>query len=762
LINEPKAERHLSAITSDLITRHGLTQDEYQKIIALLGREPNLTELGLFSVMWSEHCSYKSSRVFLKRLPTEAPHVIQGPGENAGVVDIGDGLAAVFKMESHNHPSFIEPYQGAATGVGGILRDVFTMGARPIALLDSLRFGSLHIPKNRYLFSGVVAGIAGYGNCVGVPTVGGEVYFNDIYSKNPLVNVMCLGIAPRNRIFLGKASGEGNSVLYVGAKTGRDGIHGATMASDAFDDESEGRRPTVQVGDPFTEKLLIECCLELMEQDLLIGIQDMGAAGLTSSSCEMAFRGGSGIELELSDVPRREPDMTPYEVLLSESQERMLLVAKPGCEEKVLETCRKWDLSAAVVGRVTGDGLLRVKENGRIVAEVPARALAADAPKYERPFKPPAYQDDLQALPLELIPEPKDCNRVLEILLSSPTIAHKGWVFEQYDHMVQTNTLVRPGADAAVLRIKGTQKALALTADCNSLYCVLNPYVGAASAVAEAARNLACVGARPLGLTDCLNFGNPERPDIMWQFALAIEGIADACNALKIPVVSGNVSFYNETNGLSIYPTPVIGMVGILEQAARAVTADFKAEGDVILLLGETEEDLGGTEYLRAVHHREQGVPPRLELEREGVVQEVTRQAIERGLLQSAHDCAEGGLAVTVAECALSPARAPIGAAIVLDQQRLRRDSILFGESQSRIVVSVKPENVDVFRRLAEEAHVPCSVLGTVGGDRLTVAIRDAEGRVVPCIDRDCQTLNAIWRGALQKALAPGVMEEPE
>ena len=759
MINEQKADRLDGKVTSDLIARHGLSQDEYRKIIALLGREPNLTELGMFSVMWSEHCSYKSSRALLKRLPTIAPQVIQGPGENAGVVDIGDGLAAVFKMESHNHPSFIEPYQGAATGVGGILRDVFTMGARPIALLNSLRFGSLDVPKNRYLFRGVVAGIAGYGNCTGVPTVGGEVYFNDIYSKNPLVNVMCVGIAPRNRIFLGKATGEGNSVLYIGAKTGRDGIHGATMASDAFDDESEARRPTVQVGDPFTEKLLIECCLELMEKDLVIGIQDMGAAGLTSSSCEMAFRGGSGLELDLSQIPRREPDMTPYELLLSESQERMLLVAKPGCEGKVLEVCGKWDLSAAVVGRVTGDGLLRVKEAGRVVAEVPARALAGDAPQYERPFKAPAYQDALQALPLEIIPEPKDCNQVLEALLNCPTIAHKGWVFEQYDHMVQINTLVRPGADAAVLRIKGTEKALALTADCNSLYCVLNPYVGAASAVAEAARNLACVGARPLALTDCLNFGNPERPDIMWQFALAIEGIADACNILKIPVVSGNVSFYNETNGLSVYPTPLIGMVGILEHAARTVTPDFKAEGDIILLLGETGEDLGGTEYLRTVHHREQGMPPRLELERERAVQEVIREAIERALVQSAHDCSEGGLAVTVAECALSPARGPIGAVIVLDQQGLRRDSLLFGESQSRIVVSVKSENAGSVQKLAQEAGVACTPLGSVGGERLTVAIRDAQGRVLTCIDRDCRTLNATWRGALQKILAPGAAE---
>src|SRR3989454_9870598 len=469
-------------ITKDLIAQHNLTDDAYKKIIEILGREPNITELGMFSVMWSEHCSYKSSRVHLKKLPTTGPRVVQGPGENSGAVDIGDGLCAVFKMESHNHPSFIEPYQGAATGVGGILRDVFTMGARPIALLNALRFGELETAKNRHLMKGVVAGIAGYGNCMGVPTVGGEIAFNDIYSQNPLVNVFCLGIAHKDKIFLGTAAGVGNPVIYFGSKTGRDGIHGATMASDSFDDQSEQKRPTAQVGDPFTEKLLLEACLELMAGDLLVGIQDMGAAGLTSSSCEMGSRAGTGIELELANVPRREPSMTPYEVLLSESQERMLLVEKSGREGEVLDICKKWDVDAAVIGRVTNDGFLRVKEKGVVVAEVPARALTDNAPTYERPADAPAYQDALQTLPLELVPEPKDCNAVLEALLTSPTIAHKGWVFEQYDHMVQTNTVIRPGSDAAVLRIKGTDKALAVTADCNSLYCVLNPYTGAASA----------------------------------------------------------------------------------------------------------------------------------------------------------------------------------------------------------------------------------------------------------------------------------------
>ena len=750
-------------ITHDIIAQHGLTDKEYQKIVAVLGREPNLTELGMFSVMWSEHCSYKSSRAFLGKLPTEGPQVVQGPGENAGVVDIGDGLVAVFKMESHNHPSFIEPYQGAATGVGGILRDVFTMGARPIALLNSLRFGPLDNPKNRYLFSGVVSGIAGYGNCMGVPTVGGEVYFNEIYNHNPLVNAFCLGIARKDRIFLGRATGVGNPVLYIGSKTGRDGIHGATMASDSFDEGSESKRPTVQVGDPFTEKLLLEACLELMEKDVLIGIQDMGAAGLTSSSCEMASRAGTGIELELADVPRREQGMTPYDLLLSESQERMLLVAKPGREGEVLDICKKWDVDAAVVGRVTGDGFLRVKDKGVVVAEVPARALADDAPKYERPAAAPPYQDHLQSLPLELIPEPKDCNAVLDTLLASPTIAHKGWVFEQYDHMVQTNTMLRPGSDAAVLRIKGTDKALAVTADCNSLYCVLNPYIGAGIAVAEAARNLVCSGARPLALTDCLNFGNPERPDIMWQFILAVEGIADACKALKIPVVSGNVSFYNETRGLSIYPTPVIGMVGLIEKADLAVSQGFKNEGDAIVLLGETGEDLGGTEYLRAVHHREQGTPPMLNLDREVALQALVLKAIGRGLVQSAHDCSEGGLSVALAECCLSASSGPLaapscplGADVTLDAGGLRRDSLLFGESQSRIVISVKSNDIKTIKELAIEANVKLSVLGCVGGLNLTISIRDGQGRANVWIDRPCRDLDIIWRGALRSALESG------
>ncbi len=740
-------------MSKELIAQHGLSEDEYKKIVEVLGREPNLVELGMFSVMWSEHCSYKSSRAHLKKLPTAGPRVVQGPGENAGAVDIGDGLVAVFKIESHNHPSFIEPYQGAATGVGGILRDIFTMGARPIALLDSLRFGSLDRPLNRHLFKGVVAGIAGYGNCIGVPTVGGEVVFNDIYDKNPLVNVFCLGIAEKEKLFRGLATGVGNPVIYVGSKTGRDGIHGATMASDVFDDESASKRPTVQVGDPFTEKLLLEVCLELMDQDLLIGIQDMGAAGLTSSSCEMASRSGTGIELDLTTVPRREEGMTPYELLLSESQERMLMVAKRGREEDVLAICRKWDLDAAVVGQVTDDGFLRVRDQGTVVAQVPARALAEDAPQYERPDAPPAFQEHLQALNLDVLRDVKDPTQDLLALLESPTIAEKSWVYQQYDHMVRTNSLVRPGADAAVMRIKGSNKALAVTTDGNGLYCLLNPYVGGAIAVAEAARNLVCSGAEPVGMTNCLNFGNPERPEIMWQFSLCIEGMKDACEALGIPVVSGNVSLYNETNGLSIYPTPVIGMVGLIDSLDQVTTSWFKHEGDDIFLIGTTGEDLGGTEYLRVVHSREQGSPPLLELEREKAVQAFVLTLIRNGLLSSAHDCADGGLAVALAESCLSRIGDPLGAVVQLSADGSRRDAVLFGESQSRVVVSARPHDRIRILQLAEEARVPIAVIGTVGGDRLVAEVAADRGGPGCRIDIDLKTLADRWHHGVTRFL---------
>ncbi len=741
-----------AAITKDLIAQHNLTDDEYKKIIEILGREPNITELGMFSVMWSEHCSYKSSRVHLKKLPTTGPRVVQGPGENAGAVDIGDGLCVVFKMESHNHPSFIEPYQGAATGVGGILRDIFTMGARPIALLDSLRFGGLDTAKNRHLMKGVVAGIAGYGNCMGVPTVGGEIVFNDIYSLNPLVNVFCLGIAHKDKIFRGTAAGVGNPVIYFGSKTGRDGIHGATMASDAFDDKSESKRPTVQVGDPFTEKLLLEACLELMAGDLLVGIQDMGAAGLTSSSCEMASRAGNGIELDLTHVPRREPGMTPYELMLSESQERMLMVAKAGKEEDCIRICKKWDLDVAVVGRVTADGILRVKDQGKVVAEIPAKPLADDGPRYERPYSPPAYQDMLTALNYDAMPDVKDANAALLSLLESPTIASKRWVYEQYDHMVRTNTMVRPGSDAAVVRIKGTNKAVAMTVDCNSRYCLLHPYEGARIAVAEAARNLVCSGAKPIGLTDCLNFGNPERPDIMWQFVLAIEGLKDACEHFKIPIVSGNVSFYNETNGLSIYPTPMLGMVGLIEQAEQTMTQWFKQEADDIILLGSTREDLGGSEYLKILHAREQGSPPFLNVETEKALQDCVLALIRGGLVQSAHDCSDGGLAVALAESCMSGPDRTLGAVVRLTLGRLRKDAVLFGESQSRVVLSAKPVHRQAILEQAKRLGVPAEVIGAVVGDRLVVSVGD-ERSPETLIDAPVATLHDRWAISLERML---------
>ncbi len=740
-------------ITKELIAQHNLTDDEFKKIVEILGREPNLTELGMFSVMWSEHCSYKSSRVHLKKLPTTGPRVIQGPGENAGVVDIGDGLCVVFKMESHNHPSFIEPYQGAATGVGGILRDVFTMGARPIALLDSLRFGGLDTAKNRHIVRGVVAGIAGYGNCMGVPTVGGEVVFNDIYSLNPLVNAFCLGVAQKDKIFLGTAAGVGNPVIYFGSKTGRDGIHGATMASDSFDDQSEKKRPTVQVGDPFQEKLLLEACLELMAGDLLVGIQDMGAAGLTSSSCEMASRAGNGIDLDLTHVPRREPGMTPYELMLSESQERMLMVAKAGKEEECIRICKKWDLDVAVVGKVTGDGILRVLDQGKVVAEIPAKSLADDGPRYERPFSPPGYQDMLTNLNYDALPDVKDANAALLALLESPTIASKRWVYEQYDHMVRTNTMVRPGSDAAVVRIKGTNKAVAMTVDCNSRYCLLNPYEGARLAVAEAARNLACSGAEPIGLTDCLNFGNPERPDIMWQFVMAIEGMKDACEHFKIPIVSGNVSFYNETNGLSIYPTPMLGMVGLIESADKTMTQWFREDGDDIILLGATREDLGGSEYLKVQHSREQGSPPYLNLETEQAVQSCVLQLIRAGLVQSAHDCSDGGLAVALAECCISRPDRTRGAVVRLTPGRQRIDSMLFGESQSRIVVSAKPAQRQAILEQAQRLGVPAGVVGAVGGASLVIYVGD-ERSTTKTIDLPVATIADRWGLSLERRLS--------
>ena len=733
-----------ATITEVEAAEHGLTAAEYARICAALGRAPNFVELGVFSVMWSEHCSYKSSRRFLRNLPTHGPRVLQGPGENAGVIDIGDGLAVAFKIESHNHPSFVEPYQGAATGVGGIMRDVFTMGARPVANLNSLRFGSFDHPRTRYLVNGVVAGIGGYGNCIGVPTVGGEVYFDSGYNGNILVNAFTLGIVRADKIFRAKAAGVGNPVIYVGSKTGRDGIHGASLlASAEFSGAAEEKRPTVQVGDPFTEKLLLEACLELMELDAIVGIQDMGAAGLTSSSVEMAGRGGTGLLLDLDHVPVREAGMTPYEILLSESQERMLIVARVGAEEVVQRVFAKWDLDAAVVGRVTDDGLLRVQFRGDEVACLPIDILTDGAPAYERPTAPPADFDALQELVLEQVPPPGDYNQTLLLLLDSPNIASKAWVYGQYDYLVRSNTVVEPGSDAAVLRVKGTHKGLALSVDCNSRYCALDPYVGAMIAVVEGARNVVCAGATPLGITDCLNFGNPEKPEIMWQFAEAVRGIRDACVALGVPVVSGNVSFYNETDGRAIPPTPTIAMVGLLDDVDLHTTQWFKSDGDVIVLLGRTREELGGSEYLALAHGQVRGAPPWIDLDVEKQVQRVCHTAIAEGLVRSAHDVGEGGLAVALAECCISGPGGGLGAVIELEGA-IRPDALLFGESQSRIILSLRRRNLGRIREIAAEAEVPCAVLGEVRGRRLAIN---------PLIDLDLSELRKAWTNALPRRM---------
>ncbi len=737
-------------ISKDVIESHGLTEDEYARILKILGREPGIVELGIFSVMWSEHCSYKSSRIHLRKFPTKGDRVLQGPGENAGVIDLGDGLAAVFKMESHNHPSFIEPYQGAATGVGGILRDIFTMGARPVAILDSLRFGDINLPRNRYLLSGVVSGIAGYGNCVGIPTVGGEIYFDEIYNNNILVNVFALGIVKKDRIFKGVASGVGNPVIYVGSKTGRDGIHGATMASDVFDESSEAKRPTVQVGDPFTEKLLIEACLEVMNAGLIVGIQDMGAAGLTSSSCEMAGRAGTGIDIHINRVPMRETAMTPYEVMLSESQERMLIVTEPEKEKEVMEVFHKWDLDAVVIGEVTDTKRIRVINRGDMVADIPIESLTDEAPLYERAISPPSYLDVLRDLDMENLPVPEDLNKVLLTLLSIPTIASKEWVFRQYDHMVRTDTVVVPGSDSAVIRIKGTNKGIAMTADCNSRYCFADPYTGGAIAVAEAARNIVCAGGEPVGLTDCLNFGNPEKPEIMWQFQQAIEGISAVCRKFNIPVISGNVSFYNETNDLSIYPTPIIGMAGIIEDISKCMTHYFKNDGDVLILLGNNMEEIGQSEYLREIHYKIRGVPPHLDLVLEKKVQDLCLYGIKQGIIKSAHDTSEGGLTVAIAECCMrSEDKGNIGALIDLSDD-IRPDALLFGETQSRIIITVNSENVKALEDAAKKMNTPVKVIGKVGGERLVIRHKSA---VV--IDLAVEDMADTWRKAI-----PGYLGE--
>jgi phosphoribosylformylglycinamidine synthase len=739
----------MSAFDTTTLERHGLSDEEYARIVTMLGREPSPTELGIFSVMWSEHCSYKSSRVHLRRLPTSGPRVLQGPGENAGAVDIGEGLAAVFKIESHNHPSFIEPYQGAATGVGGIIRDIFTMGARPIALLNSLRFGPADRPDVLRLMEGVVAGIAGYGNSIGIPTVGGEVMFEEPYAGNPLVNVFCLGTAKASEIIKGVASGIGNSVYYVGAKTGRDGIHGATMASAQFDEKAGEKRPAVQVGNPFMEKLLLEACLEVMRSDALVGIQDMGAAGLTCSTCEMGSRAGTGIEIDVSHVPQRETGMTPYEIMLSESQERMLLVVKQGREQDVERIFQKWDLHGVRVGTVTVDGLLRVRNHAEIVAEIPNRCLTDEAPVYRRPTRPADYIAEVQRLNLEdrrQLIAPADA---LKKLLAAPNVASKRWVYRQYDHMVRTNTIGMPGTGAGIVRVKGTNRALAMSVDGNGRACYLDPFRGAALAVAEAARNVACVGAEPIGATNCLNAGNPERPEIMWQFEQMVDGISAACQALEIPITGGNVSLYNETDGRAIYPTPVIGVVGLIEDAQRLCGRMFPAADLAVVLLGPPAAGLDGSEYLKLMCSLVRGRPEAVDFAVECGLQQVVIHGIREGLIQSAHDCADGGFAVTMAECCFDTggigAEVDIPASPSKDDSSWTVPSTLFGEAPSRIIVSVAQRDAQTVLTQAADAGVPARTIGKTGGSRLKIAV---DGRTA--IDLAVSEAETIWSTALE------------
>ncbi len=707
-------------ITSEIIASHGLKPDEYERVIEALGRTPNLTELGIFSVMWSEHCSYKSSRVWLKTLPTTAPWVICGPGENAGIIDIGDGLAVVFKMESHNHPSFIEPYQGAATGVGGILRDVFTMGARPIANLNALRFGSPDHPKTRHLVAGVVAGIGGYGNCIGVPTVGGECTFHPAYNGNNLVNAMTVGLVDAKRIFYSAAGKPGHPVVYVGSKTGRDGIHGATMASAEFDEKSEEKRPTVQVGDPFTEKLLLEACLELMATDAIEAIQDMGAAGLTCSSVEMAGKGGTGIELDLDLVPQRERGMSAYEIMLSESQERMLMVVKPGREEIARRVFEKWELDFAIIGRVTETGRLVLRKGNQLAADLPITPLVDDAPVYRRPYVETPPRAPIKIESLATHPPLLDS---LVKLIGGPDLCSKRWIWEQYDHMVMADTVQRPGGDAAVVRVHGTNKALAITTDCTPRYCAADPKTGGAQAVVEAWRNLTAVGAKPLAITDCLNFGNPERPEVMGQFAGCIQGMSEACRALDFPVVSGNVSLYNETSGQGVQPTPAIGGVGLIGDVTRMATLGFKAEGEPILLIGETRGHLGASLYLRDVLGREEGPPPPIDLAAERRIGDFVRTLIEQGRLTACHDVSDGGLLVALAEMAIGASRAgrPIGATLAAPPAGLAPAAHWFGEDQARYVVTATSSEAARIEAEAKVAGIPANRVGLTGGPALTV-----------------------------------------
>jgi phosphoribosylformylglycinamidine synthase len=766
----PSSPETAQAVTPDLIQEHGLSAEEYQRILKWLGREPTLTELGIFSVMWSEHCSYKSSRVHLKRLPTHSRRVVQGPGENAGIIDIGDGWACAFKIESHNHPSFIEPFQGAATGVGGILRDIFTMGARPVAIMDSLRFGPITagggkpdqatLHRNHSIVDGVVSGIASYGNCFGVPNLGGETKFEPCYSQNPLVNAFALGLVRRDEIYYARAAGEGNPVIYVGAKTGRDGIHGCTMASEEFSEGSEEKRPNVQVGDPFLEKLLLEACLEAMRTGAVVGIQDMGAAGLTCSTCEMGGRGNVGIEIELDRVPQRETGMTPYEIMLSESQERMLLVAEKGREDEVFRVFEKWGLDAVTVGRVTPDGKMRVLEHGRVVAEIPNAALTDDAPLYHRPldrWEPPVEREMPPSIRLG---ETADLTPNLKRLLASPNICCKRWVHEQYDSMVQINTVQGPGREAGVIRIKGTKRGLAMALDGNGRWCWLDPRLGAMHAVAESARKVACTGATPVAATNCLNFGNPEKPQIMWQFAQVIDGMTRACEELEVPITGGNVSFYNETLGEGIYPTPVVGVVGVIEEVEKAASFEFRESGRAVLLLRGTEPgdaidaeaEFGSSEYAKDILGMVWGFPPGLELEKEAALQRCIVELIRQGLAESAHDCSDGGLAVTLAESAFPKG---VGARIELVSNGLAAEFLLFGEDASRILISCAKEHVGRIQELAVEYGVAAEVLGETVSEKIEILVDGRQVAAAGVLD-----LKQAWATALERALQVETAEE--
>ena len=727
------------AVNAETARSIGLTGEEFERLKKILGRDPNWTELGVTSALWSEHCSYKSSKIYLKEFPTEGPHVLQGPGENAGVVDIGHGWVAVFKMESHNHPSYIEPYQGSMTGVGGILRDIFTMGARPIACMDALRFGEIDAPRMRFLIDGVVRGIGDYGNCVGIPTVGGETGFHRCYNGNILVNAFALGVARRDRIFHARASGPGNPILYAGSRTGRDGIHGATMASESFDKESEQKRPTVQVGDPFTEKILLEACLEAMRTGAIVAIQDMGAAGLTSSTFEMAGRGGVGLRLDLDRVPLREPGLTPYEMMLSESQERMVLVAKKGREEEVAKVFRRWGLEVANIGEVTSTGRALLTWRGETAADIPIRPLTEEAPVYRRPVEEPA--DLARRWEAPEVPQPEDLRGTLESLLATPEFASKGWIWQQYDHTVRTNTVQGPGGDAAVLLLKGTPSGLAMTCDVNPVYCYQDPRRGGSQAVAEAVRNLACVGAEPVGLTDCLNFGNPERPEISWQFREAVRGMSDACRALGVPVISGNVSFYNETEGSSIYPTPAVAMVGVIPNLASLPSPWFEREGDRIVLLGEDRSEFGGAAYLRLLHGIEQGRPPAVDLDAELRLAKLLRSLIVRNLARTAHDLSEGGLLIALAEACFG--RKLLGARVEVPLE----GADLFSETQGRAIVACPSASLERVLRAAEEAGVPAREIGEVAGTDLDVR---AGGQT---LKTSVAGLHEVWSTALPKAL---------